>query len=386
MTAEPRSAPHLFGSFRRASIGRGVFWGFLNTRQQRRGALQAQSSPDSHQMSPGHPQIAQRKQRRDLRGVLAQSAVADLGKSELPLDHPEGMFDLGTDAGLDLLDLVDHRRQRATQIQSLSLSGPHGHMPLGAPVNFRSLVDALIARIRKRIAFIPMQKGTGPGHVVHVARRAEHRVYQAGLSIDTNVRLHSEVPRVSLLRLVHVGVALAARILGRAGRGDHRGVHHRAGAHHQTLAAQYVVDHLQHPIGQLELFEQVPESQNGLLVWQPPVEVVQARELSVHRRVVQRFFHGRVAEAKPLLHKVNAQHGLDGEGTAPALFVRGMRRHQRHQFRPRDHAVHLVQELPLASALGHQVESQARLLHGSACRWKAQVMRMSRDVQFADLP
>ena len=70
-------------------------------------ALQAHSSLRSLKNSPsGHPQIAQGKQRDQLRRVLGQSLVANFGVAELALDDPERVFHLGTDAGLELLSLV----------------------------------------------------------------------------------------------------------------------------------------------------------------------------------------------------------------------------------------------------------------------------------------
>ena len=45
-----------------------------------------------------HPQIGQRKQGDDLASVLLQSAIANLGKTELLLDDPERMFNNRTDS------------------------------------------------------------------------------------------------------------------------------------------------------------------------------------------------------------------------------------------------------------------------------------------------
>ena len=71
------------------------------------GGLQAHSSLRSHQTAPRHPQVGQREQRVQLRGVLGQSAVAHLHMSKLALDHPKRVFDLGPDAGLDAFQLFD---------------------------------------------------------------------------------------------------------------------------------------------------------------------------------------------------------------------------------------------------------------------------------------
>jgi hypothetical protein len=50
------------------------------------------------------------------------------------------------------------------------------------------------------------------------------------LAIHTDVRLGSEVPLLALLRLMHLGIALAARVLRRTGRMNNRRVYDGAGA------------------------------------------------------------------------------------------------------------------------------------------------------------
>ena len=53
-----------------------------------------------------HPQIGERKQRHDLPGVLLEPAIANLGKAELPLDHPERMLDDGANRRQDSVGLL----------------------------------------------------------------------------------------------------------------------------------------------------------------------------------------------------------------------------------------------------------------------------------------
>ena len=55
-----------------------------------------------------------------MRGVLPQPSIADLGVAELPLDDPERMFDLGPDARLDSLDLIDERAKPSASATCLS--------------------------------------------------------------------------------------------------------------------------------------------------------------------------------------------------------------------------------------------------------------------------
>lgn len=69
-------------------------------------AFQAPLSCVGQQMSAGHPQIRQGKQRYHLRRILGQSSEAHLRIAKLLFDYAERVFDLGTDLGLGLLDLA----------------------------------------------------------------------------------------------------------------------------------------------------------------------------------------------------------------------------------------------------------------------------------------
>ena len=56
-------------------------------------------------MSARHPQVRQGEQRHQLRSVFDQATEARLHITELTLDHPERVLDLGPYLRLGLLDL-----------------------------------------------------------------------------------------------------------------------------------------------------------------------------------------------------------------------------------------------------------------------------------------
>ena len=66
--------------------------------------------------------------------------------------------------------------------------------------------------------------------------------------------------------------------------------------------------------------------------------------------------------------------------------ISGERADQRHQFGPRHHPVHLVQELALARSLGRQVQAQISLLHGSRRRSSHASGEAQIGPSYADLP
>ena len=84
---------------------------------------------------------------------------------------------------------------------------------------------------------------------------------------------------------------------------------------------------------------------------------VQADKFPVHGYVVQGFFHGRVGQAKPLLHEVDAQQGQYRKGRTTGLASRRMRRNQPNQLGPGYDQVHFIEELALARPLDLQLKS-----------------------------
>lgn len=157
---------------------------------------------------------------------------------KLPLDHPERVLHLGTDAGLDSFDLADERVKRFAWVQRAAFARFHGHVPMHIGPGIGALVCTLVARIAKGVGFLAMQQAVSLEHVAHVARRAPDRVHQPGVGIHTDVRFHAEVPLLAFLALMPLGVAFARGVLGRARRADQGGIDHRTRTQHQSFVAQ----------------------------------------------------------------------------------------------------------------------------------------------------
>ncbi len=83
-----------------------------------------------------------------------------------------------------------------------------------------------------------MEQAVSLGNVVDVGGCADDGVYQSRVGVNPNVGHHPKVPLVAFPCLVHLGVALTAAVLGRAGCGNQGGIHHRTGLEHRPLVAR----------------------------------------------------------------------------------------------------------------------------------------------------
>jgi len=193
---------------------------------------------------------------------------------------------------------------------------------------------------------------------------------------------------VALLRLMHLGIALAGLVLGRTRRGDDGGVHHGAGLEHQAMLGQACVDGAEHLWREFVLLQQVPEPQDGGLVGHADC-AFEADEAAVQRPLVQLLLHGRIAQVPPQLQAVDAQHGLDGERRSTAQRLVGASSvwlDQRDQLRPRHNLVHLIEEDFLAGLLGQRVQAKRHLIHASNRPTPSSHATVGMTRGFADCP
>lgn len=319
-----------------------------------------------HQFPSHHPYITQGKQRQDLCRVLDQSLVSNLAITKLTLQDAERVFHLGTHRGLELLDAFDGVAD-ALVLDRPALARFHGDMPGGLDVlRVLALVSTQVARVTKDHLFLTMHQGVRLRDVMLIGWSRCDRVNQTRVCIHTNVGLHAEVPVVAFLGLLHLRISLAPLVLRRARRTDDGGVHDRAVTQQQTALAKHRVHLRQQSRGQIVTLEQVTKVQDRGLVGQATACQRQPRKLPHRLTVVQRLFHRRIAQGKPLLHEMNPQHRFQRVGRASLFALRVHRLDQLDQAYPGNDLIHLREKL-LASrqlALGTKLNvGKTQLAH-----------------------
>lgn len=122
-------------------------------------------------------------------------ASKGLATAELAFDYPKRVFNFGSDAGFEFLQLFNEPIDRRCFIQCLAFPRHHGHFPINPRVlglYLFSLGYTTVARVSEDNLFFPMQQSMGLGDIVVVGWCGGHGVNQARLSIYPNVGLHAD--------------------------------------------------------------------------------------------------------------------------------------------------------------------------------------------------
>ena len=253
-----------------------------------------------------HPQIGEREQRDDLPGVLLESAIANLGETELLLDHPERMLDDGADGRENPVGFL----LLFSQFAPLGFLGrdQNGQAVFAGKV-LDGAVVLVIAAISEDNAFFTVQAVFEHDVVGDLGRGAFDGMDQTTLGIDADMghlcglallvtasrfagppygrpspsACHPEVPMVAFPGLTHLGIALLVLVLGGTRGSDQRSVNHRATLHAQAFLTQYSIDLGKDGNRQFVLFQQMAETKDGAFVRHHIFKGIQARQTGAAR-------------------------------------------------------------------------------------------------------
>ena len=110
---------------------------------------------------PSHPEIRQCEEGHQRRAVLGQATITDFRESELALDDTEWMFNLGSNAGLEMFKLLDERRRFLALVEQATLPRAHGDVPTRLARGVGALLGALITRVAERFFLVTVQQRIG---------------------------------------------------------------------------------------------------------------------------------------------------------------------------------------------------------------------------------
>jgi len=262
--------------------------------------------------------------------------------------------------------------QGVTSSRQLLLTTGFGlHRSLKVPVRLPALaIPGFKVMERMQDAGVPVPKYLlyqatdfiAETNAICVARqnRGHHLVMDGGscapermhdpMEIRTNVRLHAEVPLITLLGGTHFGITLSVLVLRTWWSRNHRGIHDGAGLHDETLSLQQTLDDLEQLILQLVFLEEVTEEEDRRFIGDTVPEQINAEEFLEGVAVVDGILHSRIRKVVPLLEKVDFEHEQQFLPLSARCFFWIVRSKHVEKILPGDDGFHLVQEF-LASKL-----------------------------------
>ncbi len=128
---------------------------------------------------------------------------------------------------------------------------------------------------------------------------------------------------------MHFRIAFSVLVLGRTERMNQRGIDDGCLSKRQATGAKIAIDNAESTSGQLVLFQQATEVEDGSFILDPLQ--AQTGKLAQDRRLLQRFFHRRIAVTEPVPHEMNPQHRHQSIGRTTTFALRVMRFDQRNQ-------------------------------------------------------
>lgn len=312
--------------------------------------------PSTYQDLRRQVKVGKSDQREYLGGVLCDPLVADLRVAELALDEAKHVLDPCPDRG----HLVVEALVRLGQW--VMLIGLERDVPEQARLACHELEFVV------QVALAAEHRPVNLAHQVQqladaqdVGRRHRNSMHKTGIDVGAHVDLHAEVPLVTLLGLMHLGIALLVPALRRAGHVDDRGVDLRAALEERSA-----------------LLKRVAELEGRRFVRHHIVAQVQPRKAAHRLHFVDRILHRRVGQCVTPLHEVDPQHRSERHRrtTTPAR-RRVVRLDQSQQRCPGYHGLHLGHETLPTSLLLLVFEGQRgerRLLHGSSAAYGISIL------------
>ena len=131
--------------------------------------------------------------------------------------------------------------------------------------------------------------------------------------------LHSMVPLVAFLGLVHFRITLSFLVLsGRCGV-DNGCIHNGATSHHKPCLLESFLDVIEDCLTKVMLFQQMPKLQQGGRVRNLLLQEVDSYEAPHGVTIVDRILEAFIRQVEPDLKQVHPEHNLDSAWRTAAL-------------------------------------------------------------------
>ena len=245
--------------------------------------------------------------------IFIQSTVSHFRESKLTFDDPELVFYFGPHARLVPIS-------GSLFISQLSIAAT---FRLGEIFgSWRMVSDSLcLPRVRgitPDSSFLAVEQVGQYLRIVDIGRCGDNGVNELSPAVDTDVRLHAEVPLIALAGLTHLRIALLLFVLGGTRRADDAGVNDGAARYLQAVLLQILIYQVEQLITQVVLLHQVAELADRGFVWHRLSTEVDADEVAQRTGVIESFLGGRIRQVEPVLNEVDRSMRSIPIGRLPA--------------------------------------------------------------------
>jgi hypothetical protein len=289
-------------------------------------------------------QIGQGTEHKQGIGILVQPTVVDLGKIRHAFDHRKDMLHPGPDFRLGAVARLGRFIQRL-----IAMSVLMGEVLCTGSRSADNLALASIDRVAPYPRFFPVQLVFQYLRVMYITCCRHHRAKLFALADHPDMDLHAEVPLPFFARGAHLRIARL--VLGRTRCANNAGVRNGAAGNAQAPFLQVLAHRLKQRLPQGMLLQQMPEVENGRLVWHSLPSQVDADKAAHRAGLIEGFLRTRIRQVEPVLVKVDAQHPLQTDRRTTISRFGIVWLNALTQLIPRYQPVHLGQKLSPAGRL-----------------------------------
>ena len=278
-------------------------------------------------------QIDQSKHPKGSIGVLSQTAIVRLGETPEMLERQERMLNPGSHTRLFTIGLLIGISQWTTLVRT-----PIGKIPCVGCAGFEKppLILVPVSAIALESSLITVQEVWQLLAIMRIARSHTDAVYQPSLTIHPNIYLHSKVPLIAFLALVHLWIPHLLSVLGGGRRSNQRSIHNGAARELHPIGLNQLTDLSKERCTNLAPFQQVAEIEQGHRIGYSFTPEVNLAEVPECWNVIQSFFKRLISQVEAIGNKVYSKHSLQVRRRTPIPDLRIMRYDQRAECSPRN--------------------------------------------------
>src|SRR5450830_637647 len=302
--------------------------------------------------------VEQREHRERSIGILGHATIACLCKSPETLETKERMLHFGAHTGFAPIGFFVLLAQWPVTVCTLV-----GEVARLRGNRLERILLSVVGRVTIQPGLLACEQLVQLLAVMHVGRGHAGAVHQPALAVHADVHLHTEVPLVALLGLMHFRIASLVLVLGGAGRCNDGGVHNGTARELQPVRLQQLAYLGKQGGTDVVLLQQVTKAEQRGGIGHALSPQVDSTEFAKGGNVVQGVLASLVGQVEPVSDQVHAQHPLKTDRRSAIAHARIVRFDQGAELAPWDQRFHTRQKCRTSRSLAMKLKSVCPCTH-----------------------